>query len=222
MDLLPNNLRLGWVVGSGREGLPESEIDFILTTNTKELGVQGRHCRFNRNLQTGVLLAISDGRKVIVDGKDVLCKRRDRGTVKEKPQAASEYQQAMQGRTGIVIGDLSYLVEFTSLPEAVQQRQLEKASVQFRQATPSAFYMSPTPSALTYEYHGYMVYPVTAGGISSAVAFSYSKVTGNPIVMERMERGSRDYEDIKMEIQLLRALSHVSALRRLEAARLSF
>lgn len=64
MNLRASNMKLGWVLGSGRTDLPDNAVDLLLTPTTGTDGVHGRHCRLKRDLATGVLMLISDGRKV--------------------------------------------------------------------------------------------------------------------------------------------------------------
>ena len=213
MSLPPNNLHLGWIIGSGRPDLPEDEVDFVLTAETNQHNVRGRHCRLQRDLQTGVLLIISDGRSLILDGKDVLRRNLQKTVGIERIQPEHEYQRALYTQTGIMIGDLSYLLEFTLLREEVQQKQLQEARAAMGIEAPPSMLLSPTPLKNTYEYFGYVVYPVTHGGVSSTVAFAYSKATGKPVVIKKMKRGPTNYKTIQMEINLLRTLSHVSHFR---------
>ena len=216
MDLPPNNLHLGWIIGSGRADLPENEVDFVLTAEPKQHGVRGRHCRLHRSLSTGVLLVISDCRKVVLDGKDVL--RRDLQSGVSRAQPEHEFQRALHTRTGIMIGDLSYLLEFTSLAVDVQEKQLQEARTSMKIPASPSIFLSPTPLRSTGEYFGYVVYPVTHGGVSSTVAFAYSKATGKPVIIKRMKRNRSNYNSIQMEIDLLRALSHVSHVQPWSAA----
>ena len=210
MSLPPNNLRLGWVVGSGRPDLSESEVDFVLTPESKQHSVRGRHCRLYRNLQTGVLLIVSDGMKIILEGKDVLRRDLQRDIPGHRTQPESDFQRALHARTGIMIGDLSYLLEFTSLGEDIQKRQLLEAATSLGISASHSMLLSPTPLSDTFEYFDYVVYPVTHGGVSSTVAFAYSKVSGTPVVIKKMKRSQSNYHSIQMEINLLRSLSHVS------------
>ena len=64
MNVRPGNVNLGWVLGSGRTDLPDNAVDLVLTPTPGTDGVHGRHCRLKRDLATGVLMLISDSRKV--------------------------------------------------------------------------------------------------------------------------------------------------------------
>lgn len=64
MSLRPGSMNLGWVLGSGRADLPDNAVDLLLTPTQSTDSVHGRHCRLKRDLATGVLMLISDSRKV--------------------------------------------------------------------------------------------------------------------------------------------------------------
>ena len=63
MSIPPKRLKMGWVLGSRRLDRPD-DVDFVLTHAPRQHGVRGRHCRLVRNLQTGLLMVVSDGHKV--------------------------------------------------------------------------------------------------------------------------------------------------------------
>lgn len=58
------NQGLGWIAGSSRQNKPDNFVDFLLAPFTNEHALHSRHCRLRRLLETGVLIAISDSRKV--------------------------------------------------------------------------------------------------------------------------------------------------------------
>jgi len=64
MTIPPANEGLGWVLGSSRANMPGNFVDLLLAPFTNEHALHSRHCRLRRLLQTGVLLAVSDSRKV--------------------------------------------------------------------------------------------------------------------------------------------------------------
>jgi hypothetical protein len=66
MGIPPGNLSLGWVLGRSAEGRAVDYVDFQLAPYDNDDGrLHARHCRLQRQLNTGVLVAISDGRKVM-------------------------------------------------------------------------------------------------------------------------------------------------------------
>jgi hypothetical protein len=65
MTISPAREELGWVLGSSRANVPDNFVDFLLAPMTNQHALHSRHCRLRRLLQTGVLLAISDSRKVM-------------------------------------------------------------------------------------------------------------------------------------------------------------
>jgi hypothetical protein len=64
MTIPPGSEQIGWVLGSCYRR-PGHFVDFLLALFTNEHALHSRHCRLRRLLDTGVLLAVSDSRKVI-------------------------------------------------------------------------------------------------------------------------------------------------------------
>ncbi|KAF2109572.1 kinase-like domain-containing protein [Lophiotrema nucula] len=201
MNLRPGSMSLGWVLGSGRADLPDSAVDCVLTPTPSTDGVHGRHCRLKRDLETGVLMIISDGRKIAIDGKHEL--KRDRSNERQPPH---QYQRALLGRTGISIGDLGYILEFTGLSQATQEEELAKAR---GLRSSAALFMSPTPANQLYSYFGYAVKPASYYGASSTVSYGLSESTGQPVVLKKIKRTSSSFRALEGEIKILRSLSHL-------------
>ncbi|KAF1952627.1 hypothetical protein CC80DRAFT_495156 [Byssothecium circinans] len=65
MTIPPANQGLGWITGSSRPNKPDNFVDFLLAPLTNEHALHSRHCNMRRLLETGVLIAISDSRKVM-------------------------------------------------------------------------------------------------------------------------------------------------------------
>ena len=65
MFIPPASQGLGWVVGSSRLNKPDHFVDFLLAPFTTENSLHSRHCRLRRQLESGVMVAVSDGRKVL-------------------------------------------------------------------------------------------------------------------------------------------------------------
>jgi hypothetical protein len=64
MTIPPSNQGLGWVLGSSRPDKPDDFVDLLLCLPKNNHRLHSRHCRLRRILDTGVLLAVSDSRKV--------------------------------------------------------------------------------------------------------------------------------------------------------------
>jgi hypothetical protein len=64
MIIAPANERLGWVPRRSQATKPDNFVDFLLAPFTNQYSLHYRHCRLRRLLQSGVVLAVSDSRKV--------------------------------------------------------------------------------------------------------------------------------------------------------------
>jgi hypothetical protein len=65
MTIPPASQGLGWVLGSSRLNKPDNFVDFLLAPYTNQYALHSRHCRLRRLLDSGILLAVSDSRKVM-------------------------------------------------------------------------------------------------------------------------------------------------------------
>ena len=108
MTIPPANEGLGWAVGSSRPTKPDSFVDFLLAPFTNDHALHSRHCRLRRRLQNGVLLAVSDSRKVGVDGRTFQ-------RITNREQDEQDYQASLQHSSSIRLGDLTYLLVYTDL-----------------------------------------------------------------------------------------------------------
>lgn len=192
MDILPQNYKLGWVVGRGRADHPNGGVDLQLT-NSKGLQVSGRHARFSHNA-AGILLITSDVRKVVLDGKEIL--RNDRRAI------ASPL-------TGIQFGDLTYVLEFTNLPGYRQQLANIRKKNDEMYKPPS--FLDPTPSSADFVLEVYVIQAVFAQGSTCTVSCGYVRKTGSLVAIKRMKRHTYNKMHIAREVKLLRAVTpHVS------------
>lgn len=160
LDIPPDNPNLGWVVGSSRRNLSERDVDLLLTAEPHQHKVRGRHARFNHNRETGVLLVFADTWTTVVNGKVEL--RNTAFAVCEK--------------TGLMFGDLSYIIELTNLDPETYQRQLKDtypAGQQPGPILPEFLTPTPTPSLRASAGNKYFIAPARTGGVSSTVSHAY-------------------------------------------------
>lgn len=196
MGILPNNLNLGWVVGSSRPNPRENDVDLLLTAQPLQHHVRGRHARFTHNRETGVLLVSADTWMILVNG-----------TIELRNTAF-----AICERTGLMFGDLSYTVELTDLDPETYQRQLREVYPQGRQpgpVLPNFLTPTPTPSLRASAVNKYYVAPARTGGVSSTVSHAFVMSTGASVAMKRMKRGPNNFASIKKEVELLQSVNHV-------------
>ncbi|KAH8727324.1 kinase-like domain-containing protein [Phaeosphaeriaceae sp. PMI808] len=202
MNIPPENLGLGWVLGSSRPNKPDNFVDFLLAPYANDHGLHSRHCRLRRLLDSGVLLAVSDSRKVSVDGKNL-----QRDTKRKQDEQA--YQASLQHRTSIRLGDLAYLLVFTDLSLERQQTELQRA-LQKLDSGPgkSVMLLSPTPLKPMIDYHGYSIFDANLHGSTSTVSLGYDQSNGKPVVVKMVKCRSAQFEDLRIEIGILGQLNH--------------
>ncbi|EFQ88280.1 hypothetical protein PTT_15921 [Pyrenophora teres f. teres 0-1] len=178
MTIPPANQGLGWIMGSSRPNKPDNFVDFLLAPFTNEHALHSRHCRLRRMLETGVLIAVSDSRKVSVDGRTL-----QRDIKREQDEQA--YQASLQHGTSIRLGDLTYMLVYTDLNREQQQRELQRALEKVSSApTNSSMLLSPTPSKPTIDYHGYSIFDANLHGTTSTVSLGYDKSNGKPVAVK--------------------------------------
>ncbi|KAK4997211.1 hypothetical protein LTR66_003329 [Elasticomyces elasticus] len=195
LDILPKNIGLGWVAGSSRRNLLDDEVDLVLTPQPGQHKVRGRHVRFSHNTNTGVLMVYADNWAVLIDGK----KR-----IQNTAFAACE-------DTGLMLGDLSYTIEFTGLDPQIYQKQLNDIYRQCQSnfsSIPHFLPPTPTPSLRASGYYKYFVYPTTAGGTYSTVSRVCNKDTGELFILKKMKRNSHNLAAIAAEVDILKRLNH--------------
>jgi len=193
----PSNPRLGWVIGSGRKDLGESEVDFILTGNRRTHRVSGRHGRFLLHpTSNALLIAAGENKKVVLDGKDELLG-------KERVLYAEV--------TGLSIGELGYKLLLSSTVSDVFRQQV----AQYREAmniesTPAPLVLTPTPASTDYLYRDYIIKRSFAEGATCIVHAGMHKNTGAAVAIKKMKRSRKTAENIKHEVSILRSIgSHV-------------
>ncbi|KAF2820885.1 serine/threonine protein kinase [Ophiobolus disseminans] len=204
MTIPPAREELGWVLGSSRTNVPDNFVDFLLAPMTNQHALHSRHCRLRRLLQTGVLLAVSDSRKVSVDGRTF---QRDI----KREQAEQDYQASLQHGTGIRLGDLTYLLVYTDLNQEQQQQQRElKEALQRTSAEniKSVMLLSPTPSNSTIDYHGYSIFDAHLHGTTSIVSLGYDKSNGQPVAVKIVICTRVQFSDLRKEIKIIGRLNH--------------
>ncbi|KAH9859246.1 hypothetical protein J1614_012220 [Plenodomus biglobosus] len=202
MTMPPANQSLGWVVGSSRPNKPDNFVDLLLAPLTNEHALHSRHCRLRRLLETGVLMAVSDSRKVCVDGRTL---QRDI----KRDQDEQAFQSSLQHGTTIRLGDLTYMLVYTDLSREHQQRELQEALEQ-TSAVPknSSMLLSPTPSKPTIDYHGYSIFDANLHGTTSTVSLGYDKSNGKPVAVKMVKCTAAQFNDLRREIEILGRLNH--------------
>ncbi|KAK4998431.1 hypothetical protein LTR66_002331 [Elasticomyces elasticus] len=194
MEILPDKLNLGWVLGGGRRALNPQAVDLLLVARPGKYGVGGRHCILQHNEKTDMLMVrASEKHEVVIDGKDTLING----------------LHVLSSRTGIGIGSLSYRLEFTSLDPQVYDDQLASARMirgwPIKEVPPS---FTPTPSESAYAFKQYDFFPPTAGGISSLVSFGSRRSTGDLVLLKKLKRTAANTMHVKREVAFLKFVKH--------------
>lgn len=199
MDIPPHNPRLGWIIGSSRRKLKDTDVDILLTSSPGQHSVRGRHARLQHNKESGVLMLLADFWPTWVDGK-----------MKLRNEA-----RAICETTGIMLGDLNYTVELTELDAEYYKEQL----VQFLEAQGQAgqtaemlefLTPTPTPSLRVLPQDNYYIFPTHSGGVSSTVSRAFAKSTGMIVALKKMKRAARNASAIQTEVEIMKHLQHVS------------
>jgi hypothetical protein len=134
LTLPPSEPRLGWMVGKGRWGAvtrdSHAEVDILLTGNTVQKEIRGRHIRFLHNLDSGRLL-IYAAAKVKVNGFQL-----NRG----------DSRILHSGKTNIAFGQFEYEFSWTDLDQEIYRNQLRDLAQSLAHTgyTPPIF-ITPTP-----------------------------------------------------------------------------
>jgi hypothetical protein len=197
LDLLTNHPRLGWVLGSGRQDLPNGGVDFLLTLQKNKHHVHGRHARL-LHAQNGALMLVVGKKKVVhVNGMERLDgSQRVIGSV----------------RTALTFGNLSYNLEFTGLQESSYR---EKLGELFTKLHPDGdippMSLELTPLEHHHEVHGFLIHSPFASGASGVVSAGFEKSTGKAVAIKRVKRTPATVARIQLEIQIYRKIGdHVS------------
>ena len=193
LRIMPSSFLLGWVAGSGRENLDFGGIDFLLTLH-KGQHVAGRHGRFKHN-ESGIFLLHSDGKRIVVDGKEELRKT----------------QRAFTSPiTGIEFGDLTYTLAFTDLG-GYREQLAEVQREHGRKYEPPAF-LDPTPSSTDYVLKKYLIQGAFSQGSTCIVSSGFDIITGSPVAIKKIKQIGNAPKAIN-EVDVLRAIKpHVRLL----------
>ena len=197
---------IGWVLGySHRKAI---EVDFVLGDKKDDL--HSYHARLQRNLDTGVLLVISDRHQVFVDGVSL---KKDKN---DPDQPERDYQLAVGQRTILTLGKLTYLLELNELAPEVDKRQLNEARKSRRGAMTenhADFYLTPSQSADTKKWKHYEIYPPFASGTQGTVSYATNRVSGAVCAIKEIRFKASGLPDVRNEIHMLQSYQHVGTLK---------
>ena len=198
MEIPPHIPHLGWIAGRGRT---DRGVDLLLCRQQK-YNVAGRHARFFHNHASGAFVVQSDGRKVVLDGREEI----------------SNARRALTKRTtGISFGDLTYTLVYTDLNEALYKRQLEDARQSSSKPGAGSYppsFLTPTPSATDYEVASYTVKGLIAEGSTCRVYSAIDRRTGDAYAMKTIVQNPRNENKVRKEKEILDSLKppHVSVI----------
>jgi hypothetical protein len=134
LALPPAEPKLGWMVGKGRWGAvardSHGEVDILLTSNTAQKEIRGRHFRFLHNLDSGRLLVYAAA-KVKINGVQL---------------GRGDSRILQSGKTFIAFGPFEYEFSWTELDQDIYRKQLRELahSLSHTGYTPPIF-ITPTP-----------------------------------------------------------------------------
>lgn len=141
MEIGPAQTFLGWVAGKGRwhdhalDSDDHGGVDILLTPDSHDRNVRGRHARFIHNLESNTFVVVAD-RKLRL-GADYV--------------ANSQLAAFSRKKTSIAIGNLEYSLDFTNIDQQVYRTQLDQLAVKMQHLghRPDML-MSPTPMDTDY------------------------------------------------------------------------
>lgn len=195
LEVLPKEGRLGWSFGSGRV---DAAVDFQLTLRSREHGVRALHGRLRHHSETGVLMLIVDGHKVVwVNGKDKV----------ENSQRAIVLRT-----TGLAIGNLNYILEFTSLGSRRYREQLSE----YLMARGNSGFELPvslemTPSVAHFEKDNFVIQSPVGKGAFGVVSPGIDLRNGAAVAVKRVTRTDLNIQKVQNEVSIMRDMgSHVS------------
>jgi hypothetical protein len=180
MDVHPANRRLGWVMGKGRwntgDGHSSSStgggVDILLTANSKEPFLRGRHARLLHSFESFALLLIADKRV----------------RVGEKHWDATNIAAFGQRETVIAFGDLEYKLSFTNIDQLLYRAQLDQLSqhLKFEGLRPGLF-VDPTPADTDYTImNKYFVRRSFTQGSTCWICTAVDKNTGASVAVKKI------------------------------------
>lgn len=192
LNLLPGKPLLGWIIGTGRDIRPA---DFIICKQGAH-HVHGRHARLTYHEVSGALLIQSDKRLIIIDGKDNI---------------VNDKKALLDKKTGITIGDLSYVFEYTNLNKRIYFDQLNRLRQQLHNASNLPSFLDPTPSAKDFVLNDYLIKDAFAQGSTCSVHIAIHRTFGKYLVAKKVHRNNRNQQRIKAEVEILKSFEpHVS------------
>ncbi|TGO59300.1 hypothetical protein BELL_1252g00020 [Botrytis elliptica] len=186
LNLLPGNPLLGWIIGTGRDLRPA---DFVICKQGAH-HVHGRHARLTYHEVSGALLIQSDKRSIIIDGKDNIVNNR---------------KALLDKKTGITLGDLSYVFEYTNLNKTIYFDQLNRFRQQLPNASDLPSFVDPTPSAKDFILNDYLIKDAFAQGSTCSVHIAIHRTVGSYLVAKKVHRNNRNQQRIKAEVEILKS-----------------
>ena len=110
MDSPPTSKPLGWQAGSGRQGISDKAVDFLLSTNPKRDNISVLHMRFCHKENTGFFAIFPNNSSLQVDEKKV----------------SSENGDILASKSQIVsLGHLVYQFEWTDINNKFYSEQVQ-------------------------------------------------------------------------------------------------
>ncbi|KAM0123459.1 hypothetical protein ACHAO1_011288 [Botrytis cinerea] len=186
LNLLPGKPLLGWIIGTGRDIRPA---DFVICKQGAH-HVHGRHARLTYHEVSGALLIQSDKRLIIIDGKDNI---------------VNDKKALLDKKTGITIGDLSYVFEYTNLNKRIYFDQLNRLRQQLHNASNLPSFLDPTPSAKDFVLNDYLIKDAFAQGSTCSVHIAIHRTFGKYLVAKKVHRNNRNQQRIKAEVEILKS-----------------
>lgn len=185
----PDNQNLGWVIGRGR---PTYEVDILLCEESGQ-DVAGRHCRILHN-DMGVLMIHSDNEKrpLTLDGKS---------------RVANERRAFTTPTTGITIGRLHYLLQFTGLAESVYKEGLARLRKARGVISPKISpHLTITPSEHHYVVSGFSIHNIIDKGSTCHVHCALNINNGNFYAAKQMRYQEKTEYIINREVEVMQSI----------------
>jgi hypothetical protein len=202
MDVHPANRQLGWVLGKGRWNTRDSYsssvtgggVDILLTANTKEPLLRGRHARLLHSLESHTLLLIAD-KKLRVGEKHL------------NPTNVAAFGLR---KTIIAFGDLEYELSFTSIDQPLYRAQLDQLAqfLDYQGHRPGLF-VDPTPAETDYMImNKYFIRSSFTQGSTCWMCAAVDKDTGASVAVKKIVAvSSSTLRHARREIEAMKKLS---------------
>jgi Protein kinase domain len=195
LELEPENIALGWVIGGGRRDLKDQGVNYLLTLEKTKHHISGRHARVVHHSESGALMIVVDrGTTVPVNGQE---------RIEEARRAI------VSVRTGLSFGDLAYQLEFTELNEARYREQLKslRSHLPYGLSEPPVS-LEITPSENYFEYHGFFIQTPFESGAYGIVSSGMEHSTGKAVAVKRLKRNPESVARIQLEVKIYKELRH--------------